>query len=56
MNILEHTFRDQNLTISVRDNPGYQEGAMAALSDATQRDGFQILPKLGRIRILLCRL
>jgi hypothetical protein len=40
MNILKHTFRDQNLTIHVRDNPGYQEGAMAALSDATREGWF----------------
>ena len=40
MDILHHTFRDQNLTIHVRDNPGYQEGAMAALSDATREGWF----------------
>jgi hypothetical protein len=44
MNILEHTFRDQNLTIRVRDNPGYQEGAMAALSDATREGWFSNPP------------
>jgi hypothetical protein len=40
MDILKHTFRDQNLTIHVRDNPGYQEGAMAALKDATREGWF----------------
>ena len=40
MNILNNAFRDQNLTIHVRDNPGYQEGAMAALQDATQEGWF----------------
>lgn len=40
MNILNNAFRDQNLTIHVRDNPGYQEGTMAALQDATQEGWF----------------
>jgi len=40
MKILKHTFRHQNLTIHVRDNPGKQEGAMAALSDASREGWF----------------
>jgi hypothetical protein len=40
MNILRHTFRDQNLTIHVRDNPGYQAGAMSALTEASREGWF----------------
>ena len=40
MTVLKRTFRDQDLTIHIRDNPGYQEGAMAALSDATKKGWF----------------
>ena len=41
MDILRETFKGQDLTIHVRDNQGYQEGAMAALSDATREGWFK---------------
>lgn len=37
--ILHHTFRDQNLTIYTRDNIGYNKGAKAAIYDAI-REGW----------------
>ena len=41
MNILKHTFRDQNLTIHVHgETEERQSGAMAALSDATREGWF----------------
>ena len=41
MNILKHTFRDQNLTIHVHgETEERQSGAMAALSDATREGRF----------------
>ena len=36
MNILNRTFRDQNLTIHVRENENKQAGAMSALRHATE--------------------
>ena len=40
MAVLKHTFMDQDLTIHIRDNLGYQAGAIAALSDATKEGWF----------------
>jgi hypothetical protein len=40
MAVLKHTFMDQDLTIHIRDNQGYNQGAMAALSDATKEGWF----------------
>ena len=41
MKLLQKTFKHQNLSIHVRDNPGYQQGAIAALSDATREGWFK---------------
>jgi hypothetical protein len=38
--LVQTTFRNQNLTIHLADNPGYQEGAMAALRDASKNGWF----------------
>jgi hypothetical protein len=38
--LLKDTFKDQKLTIHERANPGYQEGAMAALTDAAREGWF----------------
>ena len=39
--LLQETFQHQNLTIHVRDNPGYNSGAKAALSDARKEGWFE---------------
>jgi hypothetical protein len=41
MSLLRETFKHQNLSIHVRDNPGYQQGAIAAMSDATREGWFK---------------
>ncbi|GFH55266.1 hypothetical protein CTEN210_11742 [Chaetoceros tenuissimus] len=38
--LLQDTFKHQKLTIHERDNPGYQEGAIAALTDAAREGWF----------------
>ena len=40
VDVLKHTFMDQDLKMHIRDNPGLQQGAMAALSDATKEGWF----------------
>ena len=41
MDVLQQTFKNQNLTIHVRNNPGYPEESMVALTDATQEGWFK---------------
>jgi len=38
--MLQNTFKHQNLTLHIFDNPGYQEGAIAALKSASIYDYF----------------
>ena len=41
MTILQHRFENQTLTIQVRDNHGYQEGALAAMKEAVEDKWFE---------------
>ncbi|KAL9187654.1 hypothetical protein ACHAXT_006032 [Thalassiosira profunda] len=41
VDVLRETFRDQSLTVHLRENPGYEAGAMAAMKDAMVEDWFR---------------